>query len=69
MLVGKRWNIGIVDLRTSPHFCLFATPATAAFWRSFKGLFQIDSALTPICFPSRDDPDNFFTIWVVFTYK
>src|SRR6266853_682963 len=42
-------------------------PSSAARWRSVSGLFQIDSALMRICFPGRDDADNFFAIWVFLT--
>ncbi len=65
LLIGERWNIGIVDMVTSPRFCLFATPSRAAFWRSVRGLFQIDSALALICLAGRDDADNFFAIWML----
>src|SRR4051794_40281433 len=51
----------------SARFCLLATRSNAALWRSVRGLFQIDSALARICFPCRDDADDFFAIWFLLT--
>jgi hypothetical protein len=41
--------------------------ATTAFCRLFSGLLKIDSALTLISFPRRDDADGFFAIDSVLT--
>src|SRR5271165_6560150 len=40
-------------------------PARTAFWRLPGGLLNIDSALTLISFPRRDDADDFFAIFLL----
>ena len=62
---GHHHPKNVIDAST--RFCLLATPSSAAFRRSVRGLFQIDSALARICFPGRDDADDFFAIQVLLT--
>jgi hypothetical protein len=68
LLVGERRNIGIVDLGGFYAARLFRTPSSEAFCRSVRGLLQIDSALTRICFPGRDDADDFLAIFVFLAF-
>jgi hypothetical protein len=62
-LLGGSSLYGKTQLRV---FCRFATLSIVAFWRLLRGLLQIDSALTRICFPGRD-ADDFFAIGVLLT--